>query len=218
MSFTIPAYDNLPYNPNVIVQDDYMPASYCELLCKEMGAYGFTWFPWYYGQVIPIKPETELHCDEIAPHHLNFQFSHRLYELGHDSSPFVHLTQPLIDKLNPDTLYKIKANLNTQYPEQIVHGYHTDIGVPGCTSILYLNDNNGKTIFKYKDSSTGEEKYQEVLSKQGRLVTFDNRTLHSGTTSTDTPLRLVLNLNYYKHDYFHENSWWLLQRTIRHLR
>ena len=206
MSFAIPAFENLPYNPNVIVQDDYMPPSYCEFICKQMGVDGFTFFPWYYGQVIPIVPETDSHCNQIAPSLVNFQFSHRLYELGHESSPYVDLTQPLIDKLNPDTLYKIKANLNTQYPEQITHGFHTDIGVPGCTSILYLNDNNGKTIFQYKDSSTGEYKYHEVLSKQGRLVTFDNRTMHSGTTSTDTPYRLVINLNYYNHSYFYENS------------
>ena len=61
-------------------------------------------------------------------------------------------------------------------------------------------------MFKWKDDTTGEERYEEVQSKKGRLVTFDNRTLHSGTTTTDSPYRLVINLNYYKHDYFHENS------------
>tara|TARA_B100000073_G_scaffold304455_1_gene273077 strand:+ start:30 stop:662 length:633 start_codon:yes stop_codon:yes gene_type:complete len=201
-----PSQHNTPYNPKVIVQDDFMDASYCDFVCDSMGANFFTWFPWYYGQIIPYNSNTDNHCQEIcAPEH-NHQFSNRLYELNVDTSEYFHLVKPLVDNINPDVLFKVKANLGTQYPKRIVHGYHTDLFVLGCTSVFYLNDNDGATMFKWKDDTTGEERYEEVQSKKGRLVTFDNRTLHSGTTTTDSPYRLVINLNYYKHDYFHENS------------
>ena len=52
---------------------------------------------------------------------------------------------------------------------------------------LYLNNNNGYTFF-------GDDK---VYSVENRLVLFNGRTLHGGTTCTDNDLRVVLNINYF---------------------
>ena len=55
------------------------------------------------------------------------------------------------------------------------------------TSILYLNTNNGYTRF---------EDGTKVESVANRMVTFPNQMMHTGTTTTDSEYRLVLNLNY----------------------
>ena len=56
-------------------------------------------------------------------------------------------------------------------------------------SIFYINTNNGYTYFE-----TGEK----IKSVENRLITFDNKLKHYGTTSTNTQTRIVLNLCYEK--------------------
>jgi len=55
------------------------------------------------------------------------------------------------------------------------------------TSIYYFNTNNGYTLFK--DG-------KKIDSVQNRLITFPSSMEHTGTTCTDQPFRLVLNMNY----------------------
>ena len=54
-------------------------------------------------------------------------------------------------------------------------------------AIFYINPNNGYTQFE-----TGEK----VESVENRLVTFDNKIEHFGTTSTNSQTRIVLNMCY----------------------
>ena len=52
-----------------------------------------------------------------------------------------------------------------------------------------MNDNNGYTYF---------EDGQKVKSKENRAVLFPSNLPHAGTSSTDTDLRVVLNIDYCK--------------------
>jgi len=198
MSFTYPNMIRYPINPDVVVQDNFMSDDYCEQLCEIMASERYH-FPWYYGRVLPYNNDTKYHCEDIAPPLNNFQFSHRFWSNGEHESNEIDIIKPVLDKIDPDVLYRVKANLNPVAQTEVVHGYHTDVNAPGHTSILYLNTNNGKTRFKYINPETQETHYQEVESIKGRLVTFDNRNQHSGTTCSDQTYRLVLNINYYKH-------------------
>jgi len=70
---------------------------------------------------------------------------------------------------------------------------HTDFKeeVKGATtSVYYINDNNGYTVFpKLK---------KQIKSKANRLVSFPVNTEHTGTTHTNKKIRLVINFNYFK--------------------
>ena len=50
-----------------------------------------------------------------------------------------------------------------------------------------MNTNNGYTRF---------EDGTKVESVANRMVTFPNQMMHTGTTTTDSEYRLVINLNY----------------------
>ena len=56
------------------------------------------------------------------------------------------------------------------------------------TAILYINTNNGITIFE-----TGEE----IKSEENKIVMFPSNLKHTGTTHTDEKVRVVLNINYF---------------------
>ena len=56
-------------------------------------------------------------------------------------------------------------------------------------AIFYVNSNDGFTEFE-----TGEK----IKSMENRLLMFDNKLKHFGTTSTNSKTRIVLNLCYEK--------------------
>ena len=72
---------------------------------------------------------------------------------------------------------------------------HTDYGLGGTTNhsgksaVFYLNSNNGYTLF---------EDGTKVESVAGRLLVFDPHMAHTGSSSTDTKNRVVINFNYFE--------------------
>ena len=132
------------------------------------------------------------------PNTTNIQLCHIIYEENCPKSPLY----PVIDKLFADKLnilcwVRIKLNIVFSRESIIEHGFHTDVSskVPDMvvdkdnikTSIYYFNTNNGYTLFK--DG-------KKIDSVQNRLITFPSSMEHTGTTCTDQPFRLVLNMNY----------------------
>ena len=92
---------------------------------------------------------------------------------------------------------KIKINLTLKDQESKLWGWHTDhdssVEKPQYanmkTSIFYLNDTNGPTVFK--DGT-------EVECVRNRLVTFPSNTIHSGKSHTEgDDERIVINFNYF---------------------
>ena len=96
------------------------------------------------------------------------------------------LVQPVFKDLNASSIIRCKANLTTKTTEPVVNDYHTDF--PNCiTAILYMNTNNGRTIFR--DGT-------KIHSKSNRLVVFDSNLQHAGVTCTDVNRRVVINFNF----------------------
>ena len=188
---------DIPINYQVLIHDNYMPDEFCDNLIERIMSLSSSEsnFPWYWVQVIPQNVVVRGFTDEVCDHKRNWQFSHNFWSNFRQNSDFFDLVKPIIEKINPNRLERVKANIHPWEETQVTHGFHTDVTTIGFTSIFYINDNNGKTIFRTVDQN-GEFEYVEVPSKKNRLITFDSRIMHSGTNQTDTPYRLVLNINY----------------------
>lgn len=138
-------------------------------------------FPWFYNPGVIKANDVRLN---------QYQFTHTFYQNDIPCSNYFDLLMPLVNKINPIALLRIKANLNPRTEQIIEHGYHTDFS--RCaptqkTAVYYLNTNNGFT--KFEDGT-------KVESIENRLVIFNTLTLHTGTTCTDVNRRLLINLNY----------------------
>ena len=92
---------------------------------------------------------------------------------------------------------RIKINLTLKDQGSTIWGWHTDYDGLGNkpqyanmkTSIFYLNNTNGPTVFK--DGS-------EVDCVRNRLLTFPSNTIHSGRSHTEGDnKRIVINFNYF---------------------
>ena len=111
--------------------------------------------------------------------------------LTSDKFPW-YLNHGVKEKLGIVSLVRAKFNLLHRTDDIIEHQPHIDIPNPPDnlkTAILYLNTNNGYT--KFEDGN-------KVLSEENRLVIFDGKLKHWGSTnSCSEPYRIVFNLNYF---------------------
>lgn len=139
-------------------------------------------FPWYFNHGV-LTPEYS------KDNHLDFQFVHTFYDKYAPSSAHIGALDSLLTAIKPNALIRIKANLNPIAPEQVEHGYHVDFDFTCKTAVFYVNTNNGYTKFK-----TGEV----INSVANRLLVFDSFMPHTGSTTTDSFGRVLINLNYFK--------------------
>ena len=99
------------------------------------------------------------------------------------------LIKPILTKLSPQYIFRIKANLRPRTTQGVLSDYHVDMSLNQQTAILYLNTNNGYTKFQ-------QNGLQDVHSVANRLVTFYGGLKHAGASCTDENTRIVLNINY----------------------
>ena len=143
-------------------------------------------FAWYYNDVIDYQTDLD-----------KFQFTHIFYKNFAPHSTSIDQLNPIIKKINPISLYRIKTNLLTKTPNIIENTFHSDF-IPllseekskqWTTSIFYVNTNNGYTEF---------EDGTKVESIANRVITFPANMKHRGTSCTDEKTRVVINFNYFK--------------------
>jgi hypothetical protein len=134
-------------------------------------------FPWFYY-------DSKVSTDKGL---FKFQFNHIFYIDNNINSNFFNHLKPILDKLKPLSLVRIKANLNPPSENIVKCAYHTDQNFKCKAAIYYINDNNGYTLI-------GKEK---ILSKENRIVLFDSDVKHLGTNSTNCNNRMVINFNYF---------------------
>jgi hypothetical protein len=165
---------------NYEVIDDFLSIEDFSLIKNTMFD---TSFPWFYYKTKTFKDEKE------TPY--NFQFVHNFYANYGATSNFIELLSPLITKINPIAIAKIKANMTMKTEKIIEYGYHTDYETNNNlkTAVFYLNNNDGYTKFKGGPS---------IDSIENRLLIFDSQLSHTGTSCTDQRFRSVINFNFYK--------------------
>lgn len=166
----------------VTIYDNYLPDLEFQLIKTQLFD---GHFPWYPSQVLlPDEGNTKNVTESY-----NFQMFHLFYKDFAPRSSYMELLIPLLIKLNPQALMRIKANLTFKTSKIIEHGYHTDFPEtePCTTGVYYLNSTDGYTKF-----SNGEV----IEGIENRLVLFDSRLSHTGTTCTNADARCVLNINF----------------------
>lgn len=121
-----------------------------------------------------------------------YQFVHKFFDTKNpfqncQSVKYSKFLQPILNKLSPEHLFRIKANLRPHTSSHVISEWHTDMTIGQTTAIFYPTSNNGYTLFK--DGS-------KVDTVANRICIFDGHLLHSGASCTDESRRIVLNINY----------------------
>ena len=170
------------------IQDNFLDKTTFDNMQKFMLSFNF---PWFMTSFLTEKEHLQngLYYSSNSDH---LQFTHVFYNnYGATSQYFESIILPILNKIKPISLIKVKANLITKTNQRVIFNYHHDVelhdNVPITTGIFYINTNNGKTMF---DDGT------EIDSVANRFLSFDADISHTGTTCTDEKCRCLINFNY----------------------
>jgi len=131
-------------------------------------------FPWYYGFAITENNPTT-------------QFTHTFHDRDMLTSNYIDLLKPILKKIPSMIYFRIKANLNPRTQKIEETGEHFDVQDKRLKSaVFFINDCDGYC-------RVGNEK---IYSQKNKLITFDSDTIHTGSSTTNQPCRLVLNFIY----------------------
>ena len=175
---------------DIKIEDDFLSQEEFNTLKELMMSGHISWFlkNMYYG----------LEQGDESPEDLldRYQFVHPFYDAHAPQSPLTESMNPILDKLNPVSLFKIIAVLCPRLTTIIENPFHSDMEeLPEeqkkqwTTSIFYVNTNNGHTVF---------EDGTKIESVANRLITFPTNMKHTGTNCTDENARIVINFNYFE--------------------
>jgi len=119
----------------------------------------------------------------------DFYFSHYFYFDDKQNSDFMPLiVNPILDKLKPKKLIRVKLNCYTKKEKHIQTAYHTDLEYPHKVALFSLNTCNGYTYFK--------KSKKKVYSVENNCLLFNGLLEHCSVNQTDENLRINININY----------------------
>ena len=138
--------------------------------------------PWFWSNGISAKEQGNDY----------YQLVHKFFDTKNPfqnclSVKYSNFLLPILNKLSPEYLLRIKANLRPHTSSHIISEWHTDMKLNQKTAIFYVNTNDGYTLFKDD---------MRVYSLENRLCVFDGHTEHAGSSCTNQRRRIVLNINY----------------------
>ena len=154
--------------------DNYLPTEDSLILKSVLEGSNFPWF--FHPYKIALK-------DNL----FNIHFHHTFYNDNKVNSDFFHCLDPILKKLKPLSLIRVKANVTPVTHKLVEYKPHVDQTFKCKIGIYYVNDNNGYTVIEGK----------KIESKQNRIVLFDSNIKHYGTNSTNCKNRMVINFNYF---------------------
>jgi hypothetical protein len=135
------------------------------------------YFPWYYKNGVTEGKSND-----------GFYFTHTFYnDYAINSEKFI-LLSPIILKLNPKSIIRIKGNFYPKTEKIIEHKKHIDCFFEHKGFIFYINSNNGFT--KLYDGTI-------IESIENRGLFFDAHLEHNSSTCTDQDGRININFNYF---------------------
>jgi hypothetical protein len=161
------------------VIDNYLPQEQFEviqhLMMKDKT------FNWFY------NPDVAVRNKELKN---TMYFVHMFYDNYAPRSAFIGNIFPLIDKLNPKGLVRVKGNMfpNLNLNERIKEPLHADYPYEHKGAIFYINTNNGPTVF---------EDGTEIEAVENRILLFESHKLHTMIYCTDQKVRVNININYF---------------------
>lgn len=119
---------------------------------------------------------------------MDYYFIHLFYIDNLINSEYYSVLEPLISRIQPRALVRVKANLYPSTHTVREHDPHVDYDFAHSAALYMVNTCNG-----YTTMSDGTR----IESVANRLVRFDPQQLHSSSTTSDSKYRVTINFNYF---------------------
>ena len=119
---------------------------------------------------------------------MDYYFIHLFYIDSTVNSEYYNFLEPLLSRIQPRALIRVKANLYPATHTVRSHDPHVDLDFAHSAALYMVNTCDG-----YTTMSDGTQ----IESVANRLIRFDPQTLHSSSTTSDSKYRVTINFNYF---------------------
>jgi hypothetical protein len=136
-------------------------------------------FAWFYNEDVTFLKD---HNSE------SLYFIHLLYTNNQPNSNHFDIVMPILKKINPKAIIRIKANLYPNLNKKIENKPHIDYDYEHKGALFYINTNNGDTVLN--DGT-------RIEAVENRILFFNPNELHNSTHCTDKKARFNININYF---------------------
>jgi hypothetical protein len=138
-------------------------------------------FPWYFQNIITNYENAEK-LEEA------YFFLHKFYKDFNATSNYINILNPIIQKLNPNAIIRINANLFPNINKDYRCKSHQDFEYSHKGAVFYVNTNNGYTVL---------EDGTKIESIENRVLLHDASEFHNVNFCTDEKTRVTLVFNYF---------------------
>lgn len=170
----------------MLILNDFLPQEYFDRLRKSILTPSMSGW----GISTPVERDMSESMGDDYSQLSTVQFTKMFFsqELGwSDDSEVVY---ELLDALEAEAVFRIKANVTFRTDTVRSTGWHIDMNNPKFKSAtVYLNSNDGYTELKAGGRSP---------SVENSVCIINSNDVHKGTTCTDADFRCVLNVVYSK--------------------
>lgn len=187
------------------VIDNFLNKSYHKELLELMNSWDF---PWYYNSHISYETGKAPGGDNRF---YETGFSHVFWDYrtgGLRESSFAWLWKAgltqIQDAANQETIVRSRGDMTMYVHKPFEHDPHIDFNFSNISTILYINDSSGDTVF-YKEKVNRHEDIAEikdfnevdrVTPKANRLVMFQGDYVHTGSSPHNHKNRILINSNF----------------------
>ena len=184
---------------NMRIIDNFLTKSYHKELLDIMSNADF---PWYYNSSVSISTDRKSLCE--------FGFTHVFWddEIGQRGSLYSWFVKSALyqmkDIVNCDTILRCRGDMTMYTNELYEHAPHVDFHFPHFSTVFYVNDSDGDTIFYDKRAKNQSEidqfldlkEIKRVSPKANRLVIFEGDIVHTGSSPNKHKNRIIINSNF----------------------
>tara|TARA_R100001015_G_C4621096_1_gene178219 strand:+ start:604 stop:1173 length:570 start_codon:yes stop_codon:yes gene_type:complete len=181
------------------IVENFLSPTYHKELLNSLDSFNMPWF---------LQKNISLQEDDKSSHK-NFGFNRTYYdENGWRGDYTVEIMKPavyqIMDTVGGVQPLRVRADMTMQSDKEHKHGIHIDYPTANITTILYINDSDGDTIFYEERTSDTTKRYQpsdltemkRVTPVANSLVIFDGFQLHTGCSPMKNSNRILINSNY----------------------
>jgi len=181
------------------IVDNFLTESYHKEISDIMSSADF---PWYYNSNISISNDKKSLCE--------FGFTHIFWDSENGQREGVYswflksALYQMKDIVNSDVILRSRGDMTMYTNELHEHSPHVDFNFPHFSTVFYVNDSDGDTIFYDKRAKSRTEinqfsdlkEIKRVSPKANRLVIFEGDIVHTGSSPNKHKNRIIINSNF----------------------
>lgn len=187
------------------VIDNFLTKSYHKELLDLMSSANFSW---YYNENISYRSGEN--PENVTPRFDEYGFSHIFWDDNgmRDSNTSLLWKAGLyqiLDVTNSDYILRSRGDMTMFSPNEFIHDAHVDYFFKNISTVFYVNDSDGDTIFYNQRHTSKEQTFPEKLDiidrvspKANRLVIFEGDIIHTGSSPNKHKNRIIINSNFSK--------------------